>query len=221
MTRPRTPIRAAWKEIDVGCQSCHGPGGDHIEWARAGGRGAATGLVVGFKANDSRYEVDACASCHSRRFPHRRGRAPRSAALRHLPARVAARGALPRRRAAAGRSVRVRLVSPEQDVPARRPLQRLPQPAQWQDQGGGQCGVRPMSPTRSQLPLPTLAHKVYDAPVHHFHKAGSPGAQCVSCHMPTRDYMNRGRAAGSHPAATPARSLGQARDAECVHRLPP
>jgi predicted CXXCH cytochrome family protein len=37
--------------------------------------------------------------------------------------------------------------------------------------------------------FPSLAHKVYDAPVHHFHQAGSPGAQCVSCHMPTRDYM--------------------------------
>ncbi len=29
----------------------------------------------------------------------------------------------------------------------------------------------------------------YDNPQHHFHKAGSEGAQCINCHMPTRTYM--------------------------------
>jgi predicted CXXCH cytochrome family protein len=29
----------------------------------------------------------------------------------------------------------------------------------------------------------------YDSPSHHFHAAGSSGAQCVSCHMPARVYM--------------------------------
>jgi len=69
--------------------------------------------------------------------------------------------------------------------------------------------------------FPTLAHKVYDAPVHHFHKAGSPGRPVRQLPHAHQGLHDRGRAAGSHPAATPARSLGQARDAECVHRLPP
>ena len=29
----------------------------------------------------------------------------------------------------------------------------------------------------------------YDSPEHHFHEMGTDGARCVSCHMPTRDYM--------------------------------
>lgn len=30
---------------------------------------------------------------------------------------------------------------------------------------------------------------VFDTKSHHFHDAGSKGAQCVECHMPARDYM--------------------------------
>jgi Flp pilus assembly protein TadD len=29
----------------------------------------------------------------------------------------------------------------------------------------------------------------YDTPDHHFHESGTPGAQCVECHMPARTYM--------------------------------
>ncbi|HVX39051.1 MAG TPA: multiheme c-type cytochrome [Gemmatimonadaceae bacterium] len=29
----------------------------------------------------------------------------------------------------------------------------------------------------------------YDTPTHHFHQANTPGAQCVSCHMPDTTYM--------------------------------
>ena len=29
----------------------------------------------------------------------------------------------------------------------------------------------------------------YDTPAHHHHPAGTPGAQCVSCHMPAKNYM--------------------------------
>ena len=33
------------------------------------------------------------------------------------------------------------------------------------------------------------AAEKFDTPSHHFHRAGSAGARCVSCHMPTRNYM--------------------------------
>ena len=36
--------------------------------------------------------------------------------------------------------------------------------------------------------FPTAAG-AFDSPAHHFHKADSPGAQCVACHMPSKTYM--------------------------------
>jgi predicted CXXCH cytochrome family protein len=42
---------------------------------------------------------------------------------------------------------------------------------------------------RADRRFPKLIPKVYDTPAHHFHKADSPGAQCVNCHMPAKNYM--------------------------------
>ncbi len=33
------------------------------------------------------------------------------------------------------------------------------------------------------------APQKFETPLHHFHKVGSKGSSCVSCHMPTRNYM--------------------------------
>lgn len=53
-------------EIGVGCESCHGPGDDHVAWARQGGGGLATGLTVDVGASQ-KAELDVCLACHSRR----------------------------------------------------------------------------------------------------------------------------------------------------------
>src|SRR5437762_2449115 len=37
--------------------------------------------------------------------------------------------------------------------------------------------------------FPGLRAKSYDSPAHHFHSPGSPGALCVNCHMPAKNYM--------------------------------
>ena len=37
--------------------------------------------------------------------------------------------------------------------------------------------------------FPQLQKKEYDNPSHHFHPPGTPGASCVSCHAPSRVYM--------------------------------
>jgi hypothetical protein len=47
-----------------------------------------------------------------------------------------------------------------------------------------QCHGTPPNPR-----FPAAGSKVYDSPAHSFHKPGSPGAQCVNCHMPLKNYM--------------------------------
>jgi predicted CXXCH cytochrome family protein len=183
-----------WSELHVGCQACHGPGGDHVAWARKGGRGAASGLVVGFKPGDSlysgaAYEVDACATCHSRRSRIATGEYPGRQlydTLRPEPLRAGLYHA-------DGQQLDevYEYGSFRQSKMYQRGVRctdcHNPHSGKTKAEGNAVCTQchRPEANPR----FATLAPKAYDAPSHHFHKAASPGAQCVNCHMPTKDYM--------------------------------
>jgi predicted CXXCH cytochrome family protein len=187
-----------WDAPNVGCQACHGPGAAHVERARAERKGAATpaysdgsgsGLIVAFRPEDPRGEVELCATCHSRRQRLRDGEAPGRGLLENDHPVLLQEG----------------LYEPDgqqldevyvwgsflQSAMFRRGVRcsdcHDPHSAGLVAEGNALCvrchrdGGNPR--------FPTLTSKSYDTPAHHFHPSGSAGAQCVACHMPSRNYM--------------------------------
>ncbi|HEX9252940.1 MAG TPA: multiheme c-type cytochrome, partial [Ignavibacteriaceae bacterium] len=64
-------FNTTWSDIDVNCEACHGPGSDHLDWAKLpeGARDydGNLGLVLKTSGTTSKQFIEACAPCHSRR----------------------------------------------------------------------------------------------------------------------------------------------------------
>jgi Flp pilus assembly protein TadD len=195
--------RTTWAEIDVSCEACHGPGAGHLAWARARERGEATGapdrgLAVALderrgvswtmeaergiarrsQPRATAREIETCARCHSRR-----------ALLDepYLPGRPI------------GDTHRVSLLDEGlyfADGQIRDEVYEYGSYLQSaMHRAGVTCsdchephGLRLRGQGNAPCTGCHLADR-FDTPQHHRHPAGSPGAACVACHMPTRTYM--------------------------------
>jgi Flp pilus assembly protein TadD len=194
----------SWSDMDVACEACHGPGSRHVAWAEAGRgprrerAGGGDGLLVHFESRWSEAwrfaEPDAriaqrdappdpalgraCAACHARRTQLFEGRLPGQP-----------------------------LEETHRLAPVLPPLyhadgQQRDEVYVWgsflqsrMHAAGVTCldchEPHALRPRAEGNALCTRCHAtaVFDAEAHHGHPTGSPGAQCVECHMPARTYM--------------------------------
>ena len=187
-----------FEEIDVSCEECHGPGSHHVTWAEEGadvatadkglgidlGRarlswsfaGGPTVVVPAPRAD--RVQVEACGRCHSRRHTVRE-ESPREQLLAQTH-RVAlldeelyfADGQIKDEVYVYGSFIQSKMYRAGVTCSDCHD----PHSAGLLVEGNGLCARCHVSAT-------------FDAPQHHHHLAGSPGAYCVDCHMPARNYM--------------------------------
>ncbi len=191
---------STWKEPNVSCQSCHGPGSRHVDWAqaRAGGKAAPAdppgqrhGLAVDFKAIGGKAQVEVCAGCHSRRSEFSAGAIPGEPRLdHHLPALL-----LPGLYHADGQQLDEVFVDGSYRQ-SRMYAQGVGCSACHDAHTGKPKAEGNAVCTQCHAPQAKPANAAwagaagdYDSTAHHRHPQGSRGAQCTACHMPSRTYM--------------------------------
>jgi Flp pilus assembly protein TadD len=177
-----------WSEINVSCQSCHGPGERHVASARSGApRALADGLV---DLRTGEREIEVCAACHSRRAELSATPVPGAPLYDdYLPALLTsnlyhADGQQLGEVYEYGSFRQSRMYQAGVRCTDCHDAHRLTPVAD----GNALC-VRCHQDAPDTQRFPGLRAKSYDSPGHHFHAAGSPGARCVACHMPARNYM--------------------------------
>lgn len=196
--QPRTrSYQSQVAEIGVGCEACHGPGEAHLAWAEDSTQDLSRwqsvtpkGFTIAFGAGEPDAEIQNCAGCHSRREPLGDqsplpgtpfADAYRLALLR--PGLYHADGSINDEVYVYGSFLQSKMASKG----VRCSDCHASHSARLKADGNSVC-TQCHSPTGNAR-FPTLKPALYDGPEHHFHPTGSAGAECKSCHMIERVYM--------------------------------
>jgi predicted CXXCH cytochrome family protein len=192
-----------WAEINVSCEACHGPGSEHLAWAKdpeayKGSRPKSSGLTVVLKEPqdggwtidpitlkpsrtkplESNVQIETCARCHARRRPleddfHHGQKFLDTHNLSVLE------DMLYHPDGQINEEVYVHgsfVQSKMFHKGVRCTDCHNPHTLKLRAPGNALC---------AQCHVPAK----YDSPTHHHHELGSTGASCVDCHMPEKHYM--------------------------------
>ena len=186
--------QSTWKAVNVSCQACHLATEQHKTWAQNPDRAEKPennkGLRIDLTSLKPQEQVENCARCHARRSPISPEDAYDAPFLDdYMPELLHAGfyhadGQMLDEVFNYGSYLQSKMYSAGLSCTSC----HNPHTLQLQLPGNQLCA----SCHQLNAPVetyPTLTAKVYDSPAHHFHKAGSAGAQCVECHMPSTTYM--------------------------------
>ncbi|QIL89587.1 hypothetical protein GNX18_07345 [Microbulbifer sp. SH-1] len=193
-----------WSELNVGCESCHGPGSQHVKWAglseerrkaepdrgleisyaerqQTGWQMNAENGIAYLKVGSSKQtqkEISICAQCHSRRGTQHPGVRPKDDFLDFFHPALLSEDLY-----YADGQIKDEVYvwgsfaqSKMHDAGVTCSNCHDPHSLKLRAEGNAIC---------AQCHLPSK----FDATEHHLHSAGSEGAQCVNCHMPEKVYM--------------------------------
>lgn len=193
-----------WREIDVACEACHGPGGKHVEWAGRQAAGAqgdddpTMGLVIDLSAGGADAWHTDPASGAIQRLAKASGEAQLTTCAR-CHARRGTIGSDYRHGQPLGDTHRLALLDEHlyfADGQIRDEVYVYGSFIQSRMHHAGVVCTDCHEPHSLKLraagnALCTRCHLAerYDAPDHHHHADGSSGAACTACHMPQRTYM--------------------------------
>lgn len=185
---PKTKtFNTTYDVINVSCESCHGPASKHLEWVKAGKKGE-NGFDFHLKASSYDHktrqgdlehkEVQMCAKCHSRRAALDDNYTPGDNFFDHFE----------------NVTLSEALYFPDGKIKDEVYVYNSFKQSKMYEVGVTCSDCH----NPHSLKRKAVGEKVcyqchtpqkYTASSHHKHQVGSKGADCITCHMPSRVYM--------------------------------